>query len=503
MWWLALALASSPAHSEAAYWRVRDRLSSEYMVPGDQPGEMTPTSRRVDLTASMKWSDATIQLGWLIGALALEQALLADPSVLPDYGEQGRTADDAAADLALALATLDRLDDHDASAFPDCAGPWGLDGFFVRDDVPATINTEFDGIDTIESDWIDPVGTNKEMSQDQVIHLLVGLALVARWTDPVLTVDGVNLRDQAVAATTRIASLVAADGDWVIRNPGCDNREVNRGESAQFYSTAMADSFVAITGETPAEGLYPDAWEDSAVPDYVGWSNQNNLHMAMALAAVGDAWGETTYDDLLTLAAVHDWTVYPALHAALWGPPSDAKASALDAALLAQLGELGDGAPSSPWPYGPSPNGWTTWHRYITEGAYTYVGEDDSSGFAFPGTDYLLASNLHTVLFEADWPAADADTGGGPCGCSAAGTSLGPGAAVALLLLLCTRRARRSPPLTGRGSLASERRFGIGGRRSDRGATTVATSCGSSTTGGVDRQVRRNPWGPELSRRGR
>lgn len=428
-----------PALADDPYWRVRDRLYDEFLVPGSDVGDMIPATRRVDDTASMKWADATIQLGWLVGALALEQALLADPSVLPTYGE-GRTAEDAAADLALALQAVDRLDDHDPSGFPDCEGPWGLDGFFVRDDVPADITAAFPGISTIESDWIDPTLTNKEESQDQVIHLLVGLALVAKWTDPTLEVDGVNLRDQAIAATARIATIVAADGDWVIRNPGCDSRDVNRGSTAQFYSSPFADVFVAITGSSPAEGLFPDAWQDSATPDFVGWENHNNLHMALALAAVGDAWGDDTYADLVTLSAVHDWQAYPALHAALWGLPDDA--AALDEALEAQLDELGDGEPASPWPYGPAANGWTTWHRYITDSAGAYTGEEGSTGYRYPGVDYLLARNLHAVLFEASWPeeAEPTPIAGPDCGCRT-----GPGMPTAGLFaagLLLSRRRR-------------------------------------------------------------
>ena len=367
------------AFADDPYWRVRGRLYDEFLVPGDDVGAMIPATRRVDDTESMKWADATIQLGWLVGALALEQALLADPRVLPAYAE-GHSADDAAADLALALQAVDRLDDHDPSGFPDCKGPWGLDGFFVRDDVPDEIVADFPGISTIESDWIDPTVTNKEESQDQVIHLLVGLGLVAKWTDPDLEVDGVNLRDQAIAATSRIAGIVAADGEWVIRNPGCGNRDVDRGSTAQFYSTPFAAVFTAITGSSPAEGLFAEAWEKSAATDFVGWENHNNLHMAMALAAVGDAWGDDTYADLTTLAGVHQWWAYPALHAALWGLPDADDADALDAALEAQLDELGDGEPASPYPYGPSANGWTTWHRYIVDSAGDYTGEEGSTG---------------------------------------------------------------------------------------------------------------------------
>ncbi len=438
-----MVLLATLAFADDTYWRVHDRLESDFLVVGGGPGESIPATRRVDTTASMKWADATIQLGWYIGALAIEQAILADPAVLPGFDPSGaRTADASARSLAFALDAADRLDDHAADGFPDCAGPWGVDGFFVRDDVPADFGAQFAGITVVESDWIDPVLTNKEMSQDQVMHLLLGFALVARMTDPTLTVDGVGLRDQAIAAAARIGAHVAADGEWVIRNPGCADRPVNRGESAQFYSTAIAATVAAITGEPPLPDLFPDAWEAAADPSYPAWQNADNLHMALALAAAGNAWGDLTYPRLVALAEAHGWDAYPALHVVLHGAPAEADTVALRERLEVQLLEIGDGEPASPWPYGPSPNGWTTWHRYIVKGDEHYVGSDGSLGYSYPGADFLLARAAYAAAFEARWPADPTVPGvdDPACGCGSGGS--GGSAAVVLLLGLGVRRRR-------------------------------------------------------------
>lgn len=454
-----MLLLAALASADDPYWRLRDRLREEFLVVGEAPGDSIPATRRVDATASMKWADATIQLGWYIGALAIEEAILADPNILPGY-DDGRawTADDAARELAYALDAVDRLDDHDASGFPDCTGPWGMDGFFVRDDVPAGYFAHFDGIALVESDWVDPVIWNKEMSQDQVIHLLVGLALVAKFTDPERTVDGVVLRDQAIAATARIARHVEADGVWQIVNPGCADKAVDRGDAAQFYSTAFAASFTAITGETGEEGLFPDAWEASADPEYPAWQNANNLHMGMALAAVGDAWGDETYPRLVTLAEASGWDAYPALHAVLHGPPPDA--DALRERLAVQLEEIGEGEPGSPWPYGPSPSGWTTWHRYIVASDEHYVGGEGSEGWRYPGTDYLLAQALYAAAFEADWPdvAPESPVAEKPaCGCSSGGSSsfLSVGSILAAGALRSRSRRTANETTRGRGGAIS------------------------------------------------
>jgi len=96
-----------------------------------------------------------------------------------------RKGDDAAAraaneeELYDALAALERLDNVANAAFPDpCTTTPALDGFFIRDDVPADFASHFPGITTIQSDFIDPTLTNKEESQDQVYHVQHGLALV-------------------------------------------------------------------------------------------------------------------------------------------------------------------------------------------------------------------------------------------------------------------------------------------------------------------------------------
>lgn len=432
MWWMAAAYAQEP------YWRMKDRLLRDFMVVGPEMGQSMPATRRVD-GSSMKWSDATIEYGWYLGALAIEERLLAD-ELVPGFDEGGaRSAEASAAELALAVAVLDRIDAHPAEAFPDCAGPWELDGFFVRDDVPSGFNENFSGIGGMESDWIDPVLTNKEMSQDQVMHLLLGIAMVAKYTDPTLEIDGVAIRERAVAAAARIGAHVAADGDWVIRNPGCEDRDVDRGDAAQFYSTPIAATVEWITGSAPAEGLYPEAWDESAYAEYPAWDNTNNLHMAMALAAAGDAWGEDTWGRLVDLAEVNSWEAYPAAWAALHGPPDEGELLALGDRLDAQLAAMGeDQEPASPWP-AVTNHSFTTWNRYITPIEDSYGGQDDTSGHRYPGVDFLLARALQLALFEADWPADVEEEGGGgeeSCGCRSAD----PGAPLILALLALRRR---------------------------------------------------------------
>src|SRR6185436_10360218 len=129
----------------------------------------------------------------------------------------------------------ERLDQvADASFPPPCSQTPAINGFFLRDDVPADFHQNFPPITTTYSDFVDPVLTNKEMSQDQVYHLLLGLALVKRFVPAGVAVEGRELAPWAVEQARRIVEHVAKD-DWVIMNPAC-NRKVQRGPLASGLS---------------------------------------------------------------------------------------------------------------------------------------------------------------------------------------------------------------------------------------------------------------------------
>src|SRR2546428_9722196 len=99
-----------------------------------------------------------------------------------------------------------------------CFDPLNLYGFFILDDVPLyfieshpSLNgkcTTLGAIDTIRSDFTDPHVLAKEMSQDQLYHLLIGLALVSRlagnFFESVRELDG-NVRSVNFGARARDA----------------------------------------------------------------------------------------------------------------------------------------------------------------------------------------------------------------------------------------------------------------------------------------------------------
>ncbi len=70
------ALASSPYPN---YPLLRWRLDEDFVDIGDAQGQSQPASSRNELIDQIRWGDSTIQLGFYIGMLATEYALLADP----------------------------------------------------------------------------------------------------------------------------------------------------------------------------------------------------------------------------------------------------------------------------------------------------------------------------------------------------------------------------------------------------------------------------------------
>lgn len=413
---LSTALAASAAGAQTTadnldkYWALRARLLDELTVVADVGGGSQPATERHDGQGYIRWADSTIRLGWYLGVLATEHYLVTHPELFPgaDGGDPTR-ASAAAEELHFALRAMERLDEAADAAFPPpCSQTPALNGFFIRDDVPADFHTQFPPLTQTRSDFADPVLTNKEMSQDQVYHVLIGLALVKRFVPASVAPQGRSLRDWAVAQATRIVQHISKDG-WVIKNPACDNRNVERGPLASGYSggTRLAMSFISDGAYVPdTTDPLIDLWETAKSPSFAPYLDIDNLHMAMAIAAVGNGWGASTAEDLATLAAVEDWPAYPLLHRALHGDAASGwctTGAEQNASAREMLDELPKGGePASPQP-GTSVHGFTRANRFLRGKDQAYTGEPGSDGLRFNGLDYMLLHNLYAIATPATW----------------------------------------------------------------------------------------------------
>lgn len=472
------ASAQTTAENVAKYDSLRDRLNREFIILGEAQGEGMPAHIRHDDLGYIRWADATVDLGWYIGVLATEHALLNAPARFPGLGRDVSQTED---ELYFALAAMERLD-RVANAVFDAPCTMGeeLDGFFIRDDVPADFHTRF-GLMLTRSDFIDGP-TLKEMSQDQVWHVMMGLALVSRLVPAGTTVRGRDLPSWALEQLARIMTHVEASGEWIITNPACDGRNVARGSVAAGYALGATRAMEFLTDGAvtyPINRFQTGLWATLTNPDNAAYSNSDNLHMAMVVAAVGGGFGLGTSDHLALLAERHGWWAYPLLHAVLHGeegaPAFCATRDRVNAGARTMLDELPTGAePSSPQP-DRGPHQFTSSNRFIRPIERAYVGSPGSQGERYHGLDFMLLHNLYALATPSEWDGSDAPAPGvcdppildagpppqpdggvspdagpssepdGGCGCRAAPSAAGAAGLMPWLTLLLIVRRRRPP----------------------------------------------------------
>ncbi|MBA3500852.1 MAG: hypothetical protein M4D80_26810 [Myxococcota bacterium] len=409
-----VARADTTAQNLDKYRRLRARLVTEFTSVGPDQGQSQPAPERMDAEGRMKWGDGTIALGFYLGVLASEHHMLTKPAQFPGAGDAAQL-ERTRNELYYALLALERLDNTADAAFPaPCSTTTALNGFFLRDDVPASFTTKFPGITTIESDFIDPTLTNKEESQDQIYHVQHGLALVVALVPANVVVQNKPLRAWAIQQAHRIAQHFAKS-DWIIRNPACGNRAVNRGENAIgfSYGETLAAKYVTAGALMPTtSGIFMNAWNTLRQPTNPTYNDADNLHMAMAIMAVGDGYGTDTPQVLATLTEKQDWPVYPLLHRVLHpaSPGFCMTAPAVNGRARTQLDELpSNGEPACPGPVA-APHGFTTHNRYIRGKDQAYVGPPGCQGIRYHGLDYMLLHNLYALATPGTWngsPSAD------------------------------------------------------------------------------------------------
>ena len=399
------AWAQSSTANAVKYQDLRERLNADFLVVGNDAGMSLPAHIRHEDAAYVRWADATIDLGWYIAVLATELHLR-ERAEFSGY-DALLLGIDTASELSSALNALERLDRvADASFAPECPGSEALNGFFIRDDVPANFHEQFPGMTQTRSDFLDTPATLKEMSQDQVYHLLLGLALVRELVPADLHAGGRVLVDQA----TELAMLILqklVDDNWLIQNPVCD-RDVARGAGAAGFASGTAriarwfsDGALSPTPSDLSDGI----WELARDPEAGVYMNVDNMHMAMAIAAVGRGWDDETLPLLAAQSDVHRWAVYPLTFQVLHS--DDAWCDFRDAIVsdaLAMLDELPMGEfPQSPRPGGPAVHGFTVSNRFIRGSDQHYVGPQGSDGELNHGLDYMLLHNVAAIAAPELW----------------------------------------------------------------------------------------------------
>lgn len=399
------------------YQKYRARLKDEFLLVGEGSGCSLPADARKTefsdsgTTESIHFGDATVFLGWYMGILATEHFLLRKG--LMDSPDQTLNISETEKELYFALKALKRLMKKAPSAFdtpcPDSSSQQNAseaEGFFIRDDVKSNLKQAF-GADELESDYSALNPFQKEESQDQLIHLLLGLALVKKFIPENVHVQGKSLLKLAQKSAVKICTW-PSQTKWIIRNPFCGNKKVARGDFAVFFSYPIAlpchDIFDSETDLlATVRRFYKFLWRRVLKHRLPFIYNPTNRHLALTLACTTSSWGENSLKHIFRLSKKHDWPLYPLLHTALHheasmqsGASADSDSSITELLLRAEsmLNEAPEEGPS----YEQSPPGWKASHRFLAGTSSQNLGYDPHQGMRFCGADFMLLHNLCQIV---------------------------------------------------------------------------------------------------------
>ena len=389
------------------YWKYRERLVTSFLKKGSGPGESLPAEARVGPATSEKaeyirYGDSTTLLGWYIAVLATEYRLLTSPQAA-EFAQGAPWAnplENVKTELYYAMNAFQRLDKTAEKSFnyqnPSCTnGKTNVPGFFIRDDVPGSLKS-FYKLSNLLSDYSSPSIYNKEASQDQVYHMMLGLALVKKYVGGV-TVKGMNLSNKAKEMSANMVAWMSSNLTWTLKNPAC-NKIVTRGGDAGAYSTGAAKALSFITDGTASPTNPPilsGVWKAAQTSIPPEFENPDNLHMAMVLAAIGNGWGENTMQSLMNLSNKYSWHVYPLVHYVLYDGGSNW------AGFLGRINEVVVPMITTAPEEGPRSNGTRGWrapHKFLKEKHHQYEGPSKKLLTSrYHGLDFMLVHNLFLI----------------------------------------------------------------------------------------------------------
>ncbi|MBA3284560.1 MAG: hypothetical protein H0U27_05810, partial [Nitrosopumilus sp.] len=247
------------------YWHYRNRLRTYYMHVGEGPGASIPAGIRNFINwetgepSIIHWGDATLYLGWYMGVLATEYHLL---------NKNNQETKEILEELNYALLAVERLDSI-AELRWDL--PSSVNGFLIRDDIPENFlelhphlnhnlndkifYNEKSGqalkVRQVVSDFI--INPHNAFSQDQLVHLLMGLVLAAKFSPSQIfsldvDVNGgivnykINPKEKAIFLTDKLveyASNITGKEPWQLRYPTGETISNSRGGDLRANATAI------------------------------------------------------------------------------------------------------------------------------------------------------------------------------------------------------------------------------------------------------------------------
>lgn len=405
------------------YWYYRDRLKY-FIIPGELKGESIVAgfrnSRYLDPPTNLKsigYGQQVTYFGYYLGVLATEYYLL------NYYGEDTQeTLKELEYALNAYIYQLDRCE-YQFYNIPD-----KLDGFFRIEPLDCTtdfldldtdigrehllkLNTNLTPSDTWDKykdgrpGWIDQVESCSDgykrvqsMSQDEVIGLMKGLALVYKCVP-----QFANLA-RSLAYLTISYTRNTVNGDWIIREP--DGTQVASGGDARVYSYPF--SYVACK-------YFGFPWEIFSISSdilimskaiwwlakYINIGGSVNSSMTMNLAAVCDCWhepGGTTNTDygIYNISKNNNWDAF---YLMIWQLLHNKKSQYFDENIA--FIQLATAPCEGPFCYSKADgikadHGWASAYKFEQKFDYQYYGKQGFEA-VYNGLDYLLLYNLYHI----------------------------------------------------------------------------------------------------------
>lgn len=313
-----------------------------------------------DAQGMYKWGDGTVWLGHYIQMLALEYGV---------FSRLGLDLSETTSDLYYALEALNRVDEAAETYFGVAPA---RDGFFLRDDVPTNFVKRADGsyrfpredganrgYECLNADTVCAevsVEDGSFTSLDQTVHLIQGLAFVAKLVPASVVVEGVGLRYQAREQVHRLVSHLR-DGGWRVTSPDGTHPPDAWGGNAIGFSNQMAKVANAVCGTDfgvddyrtlSSRTLGQSAW--NGIQAIWDTTHNYNRTMALQLAAVANEWSadkmarqavgdgkdvfalmHAIFNDAPIGEAFSDWRVEQVLDSAPCGGPCRDLAGCVDA----------------------------------------------------------------------------------------------------------------------------------------------------------------------------
>ncbi len=413
-------------NNNVKYWYYRNRLRY-FVLPVanvyQKGGSMVSDTRNKYLSDVISYADQMMYFGYYLGVLATEYKLLTS------YGQDASLTLN---ELEIAMDSYIRVDrceqDH----------PWYnssavYDGFFMRSDVPESfirdhpeINDGLTPTNNVSSQnagepaYVDNISANDlinhditsiggnvstsqqsihemklgAMSQDQVIGLLRGLALVYRCVPA-----GYYAHDKAAEIADKTISYIWNAGSWTIVDPNGDL--VLRGNNATVYSVPLA-----LINSTFGNPIYGSVnWTSSNII-WQGFqiATSNCPELEIPLAAMCDCWNgqnsglpflNTTELGIKNNASSKNWDTFYLLYwEYLHNKPTN----------LLSLGKVYDQLTTAPcegpYFYGGNlypDNGWASTCKFQRTYDVQNTGDNASVG-NFNGLDYMLLYNLYHII---------------------------------------------------------------------------------------------------------